>query len=136
MPIGPFLEQSDYDRLLWACDVNFVRGEDSFVRAQWAGRPFIWHIYPQDENLHHVKLRAFLQLYLQDEQHAGSAPNVAALSLAWNGAQPCADWPALWQSLLGELPALAVRATHWRQRMLANGDLASNLLSFAASVAG
>src|SRR5258706_8980038 len=30
----PFLRQTDYDRLLWACDVNFVRGEDSFVRAQ------------------------------------------------------------------------------------------------------
>ncbi len=42
----PFVEQERYDLLLWACDVNFVRGEDSFVRAQWAGRPFIWHIYP------------------------------------------------------------------------------------------
>ena len=27
--------------------VNFVRGEDSFVRAQWAARPFAWHVYPQ-----------------------------------------------------------------------------------------
>ena len=43
----PFLPQASFDRLLWACDVNFVRGEDSFVRAQWAGRPFVWQIYPQ-----------------------------------------------------------------------------------------
>ena len=35
----PFLAQDRYDQLLWACDVNFVRGEDSFVRAQWAGGP-------------------------------------------------------------------------------------------------
>jgi uncharacterized repeat protein (TIGR03837 family) len=62
----PFMPQPDYDRLLWACDLNFVRGEDSWVRAQWAGRPFVWHIYPQDENLHHKKLRAFLQKYAAD----------------------------------------------------------------------
>ena len=43
----PFVPQAEYDRLLWACDVNIVRGEDSFVRAQWANRPFAWHIYPQ-----------------------------------------------------------------------------------------
>src|SRR5207245_2065289 len=48
----PYIPQPDYDKLLWACDLNFVRGEDSFVRAQWAGKPFIWHIYPQDKDLH------------------------------------------------------------------------------------
>ena len=34
----PFIRQQDYDTLLWCCDFNAVRGEDSFVRAQWAGR--------------------------------------------------------------------------------------------------
>jgi uncharacterized repeat protein (TIGR03837 family) len=43
----PFVEQADYDRLLWTCDLNFARGEDSFVRAQWAAMPMIWQIYPQ-----------------------------------------------------------------------------------------
>ncbi len=52
----PWLTQSGYDRLLWSCDLNFVRGEDSWVRAQWAGNSFIWHIYAQEENLHHKKL--------------------------------------------------------------------------------
>jgi len=42
----PFVEQERYDELLWVCDVNFVRGEDSCVRAQWAGKPFVWQIYP------------------------------------------------------------------------------------------
>ena len=46
----PFLPQTQFDRLLWACDVNFVRGEDSFVRAQWARRPFVWQVYPQSDN--------------------------------------------------------------------------------------
>ena len=76
----PFVAQPDYDKLLWACDLNFVRGEDSFVRAQWAGKPFIWHIYPQDENLHHKKLRAFLQRYAAD------IDSLTAFSLRWNGA--------------------------------------------------
>lgn len=127
--VMPFVAQPDYDRLLWACDVNFVRGEDSFVRAQWAGRPFLWHIYPQDENLHHVKLRAFLQRYAAP----GSALEEAALR--WNGAlaEP-SDWPALWQRLRDALPALGLHALGWEGRMLALGDLAANLLRFAGKL--
>jgi len=124
----PFLPQPDYDKLLWACDFNLVRGEDSFVRAQWAGRPFVWNIYAQDENLHHVKLRAFLQRY-----DIGS-PALSALSLAWNGANPHADWPALWADLHAEMAQIAARTSLWQQRMLANGDLASNLLQFAQTL--
>jgi len=56
----PALPQPGFDELLWACDLNFVRGEDSLVRALWAGQPFIWHIYPQDDGAHEHKLNAFL----------------------------------------------------------------------------
>lgn len=129
----PFLAQPDYDRLLWACDLNFVRGEDSFVRAQWAGRPFIWHIYPQDENLHHKKLRAFLQRYSSDLE------SMSALSLCWNGAMNCGgndkgNWAELWSRFCAEMPKITQRAEDWRKSMLENGDLASNLLKFASSV--
>ncbi len=128
----PFVPQDDYDRLLWACDLNFVRGEDSFVRAQWAGRPFVWHIYPQDEQLHHKKLRAFLQRYAS-EQPALSA--LSELSLQWNGAGgSAADWPALWQAYRTQMPAMQQRAAAWQQQMLALGDLASNLLRFAGTL--
>ncbi|MYN45319.1 elongation factor P maturation arginine rhamnosyltransferase EarP [Pseudoduganella sp. FT93W] len=124
----PFVPQEDYDRLLWSCDLNFVRGEDSFVRAQWAGRPFVWHIYPQDEQLHHKKLRAFLQRY------AAGLPDLSALSLQWNGAgSSAADWPALWAGFRTQMPAMQQRAEAWQQQMLALGDLASNLLRFAAT---
>lgn len=122
----PFVAQPDYDRLLWACDLNFVRGEDSFVRAQWAGKPFIWHIYPQDENLHHKKLGAFLQRY---------APDLAGwcdFSLFWNGAGEAGHLD--WSRLQADMPALVNRAADWRRQMLENGDLASNLLKFAASI--
>ena len=59
----PFVPQDDYDRLLWCSSVNFVRGEDSFVRAQWAARACAWHIYPQAEAAHWAKLEAFLARY-------------------------------------------------------------------------
>lgn len=129
----PFVAQPDYDKLLWACDVNLVRGEDSFVRAQWAGRPFVWHIYPQDENLHQVKLRAFLQRY------AAGMDSLAAFSLGWNGAgdealSVRADWPAWWAAVLADLPQMARRAEDWQQQMLENGDLAGNLLAFAGTL--
>ncbi|XYJ12220.1 elongation factor P maturation arginine rhamnosyltransferase EarP [Telluria sp. B2] len=126
----PFVAQPDYDRLLWACDLNFVRGEDSWVRAQWAGKPFVWHIYFQEENLHHKKLRAFLDRYAVD------LPALDAFSLHWNGAGPGEgqDWAALWSGLKNELPAAADRAAAWEAQMLENGDLASNLLAFARSL--
>ena len=128
----PFVAQPDYDRLLWACDLNFVRGEDSWVRAQWAGKPFIWHIYFQEENLHHKKLRAFLDRYAVD------LPSLRTFSLHWNGAGPgdlqAQDWAALWSDLKNELPDAADRTAAWEAQMLENGDLASNLLAFAGSL--
>ena len=126
--VVPFVSQPDYDKLLWACDLNLVRGEDSFVRAQWAGKPFIWHIYHQDEQLHHVKLRAFLARYANS--------SVTAFALAWNGVDTGAapDWPALWQALQDDADGFAHRAQAWQQEMLAHGDLASNLLDFACSL--
>ncbi|MGK5032145.1 elongation factor P maturation arginine rhamnosyltransferase EarP [Janthinobacterium sp. MDT1-19] len=128
----PFVPQDDYDRLLWACDVNLVRGEDSFVRAQWAGRPFLWHIYLQDENLHHVKLRAFLQRYATDAD--GAIDSLVQAALAWNGASADAfPWTQLWLALQADLPRISARAQAWQLQMQSNGDLASNLLAFAGA---
>lgn len=125
--VVPFMPQTDYDRLLWACDLNFVRGEDSWVRAQWAARPFVWHIYPQDENLHHVKLRAFLQKYAVNVQ------SLVDFSLRWNDARE-GHMDVLWPSLQAELPTMTRRAREWETQMLANGDLVSNLLAFVRSL--
>lgn len=75
----PFIDQRDYDRLLWLGSLNFIRGEDSFIRAIWAGRPFIWQIYEQEENTHLVKLDAWLA------SSKTSAP-VASMMHAWNKA--------------------------------------------------
>jgi uncharacterized repeat protein (TIGR03837 family) len=124
----PFLPQADYDKLLWACDFNFVRGEDSFVRAQWAGKPFIWHIYVQDEDLHHKKLRAFLDRY------AIGIDSLNALSLQWNGAQgQSEDCARSWQGFAADARIIEERAEEWRQKVLEIGDMTSNLLSFCAA---
>ncbi|MFZ6755271.1 elongation factor P maturation arginine rhamnosyltransferase EarP [Undibacterium sp. Dicai25W] len=126
----PFIPQSDYDRLLWACDLNFVRGEDSFVRAQWANKPFVWHIYPQDENLHHVKLKAFLN------RHTAKTATLDKLSLTWNAASDLhGNWADVWQTLLTELPQITLLSTEWEQEMLKNGNFSTNLLQFATTLA-
>ncbi|MFP5461653.1 MAG: elongation factor P maturation arginine rhamnosyltransferase EarP [Gammaproteobacteria bacterium] len=74
------LSQLQYDRLLWSCDLNFVRGEDSWVRAHWAGRPFVWQPYPQDAQTRCTKLDAFLERFARQ---AGKIDEAAQLMHAW-----------------------------------------------------
>jgi len=128
----PFLAQEDYDRLLWASDINFVRGEDSFVRAQWASRPLVWNAYAQSENAHALKEDAFLALYA-----GGLAPDVAAahasFSRSWNdvgdgGQSVGARWPALVRAQ----PALQDHARTWAQALASQDDLADALVKFVA----
>lgn len=122
----PFLNQDDYDRLLWSCDLNFVRGEDSFVRAQWAARPFVWQIYPQDEGAHLVKLQAFLDRLVPVLPEAARSPT-AEMFLAWNAAASLETaWPA-WRDILPELDANLSKWSEWLRK---TGDLATNLVAF------
>ncbi|MBB3102340.1 elongation factor P maturation arginine rhamnosyltransferase EarP [Azomonas macrocytogenes] len=124
----PFLTQDQYDQLLWCCDFNAVRGEESFVRAQWTGKPLVWHIYPQDESAHWVKLDAFFQLYSSNlAVEARSA--LYDFWCAWNSGQGAGKaWLCLgqYESVLGD------HAEYWVRRQEANGDLAGKLVSFHA----
>ena len=121
----PFLSQAEYDRLLWACDLNFVRGEDSFVRAQWAGKPLIWNIYPQQDAVHPKKLAAFLDLYCKDAAETHALP---AFWRAWNSldGDPAATWPAF----AATLPGLQRHAQHWATKLALQTDLATQLVKF------
>ncbi|HEY1329125.1 MAG TPA: elongation factor P maturation arginine rhamnosyltransferase EarP [Casimicrobiaceae bacterium] len=124
----PFLAQDAYDALLWSCDANFVRGEDSFVRAQWAACPFVWHAYPQADDAHRVKVEAFLDRYLA-EAPPDAADAVRAFWRAWNGGDArAAD---AWTRLRGAMPALAGHDARWAAHLAALPDLASSLLNFA-----
>lgn len=122
----PFVEQARYDALLWACDLNFVRGEDSFVRAQWAGLPFVWHIYAQEEEAHLVKLQAFMDRYLAGIEPA-AARALRDFWLAWNRGEGVA---AAWPAFAGSLPLLEAHGPVWSARLQQTGDLASNLVRF------
>jgi uncharacterized repeat protein (TIGR03837 family) len=115
----PVLSQIDFDHLLWASDINFVRGEDSVVRAIWAGKPFIWQIYPQDDGAHEAKLGAFLDMLTVPE-------SLRAFHRIWNGLAT------------GRLPPLA-DLNDWQQtaacsrsRLAGLPDLATNLVEYAA----
>ena len=115
----PHLTQRAYDELLWACDVNFVRGEDSLVRALWAGAPLVWHIYPQPEDdAHHAKLGAFLD-WLQ------APASLRRFHHVWNGIEagplPEIDRPG-WRA--------CVQAA--RQRLLEQPELGTQLIGFVA----
>ena len=126
----PLLPQDDYDRLLWACPVNFVRGEDSFVRAQWAARSFVWHIYPQSENAHWRKLDAFLDLCAAGLDSVAAA-RVRGLWHAWNGAPGAPDVGTAWRGFVCAHAALARHAGSWSERLARLPDLASGLVAAA-----
>lgn len=122
----PFVEQVQYDRLLWCCDFNAVRGEDSFVRAQWAGRPFLWHIYQQQEGAHWDKLEAFLALYSQ-----GLSPSAhAALNGMWRAWTDGDGVGESWRVLSQAWPELMAHAERWCSQQAARTDLATALVQF------
>ena len=141
-----FTEQRGYDALLWASDVNFVRGEDSFVRAQWAARPFVWQIYPQADHAHLPKLDAALEHYART---LAEAPRNALARFwhAWNsnGAPAAAGDPGGasglpldvpppapdWRDFAQYLPVFKARAQAWASELAQARDLGGNLAEFA-----
>lgn len=116
----PRLDQRDFDHLLWACDLNCVRGEDSLVRALWAGKPLLWHIYPQDDGAHAAKLDAFLDWLQADD-------GLRTLHHAWNPAITRTAHEAL---PLMDLKSWAKTAQLARQRLLQMDDLSTQLTQF------
>ena len=125
----PFLDPDDYDRLLWSCDLNFVRGEDSASRAQWAAQPMLWQLYPQADHAHRSKLHAFLALYGESLDPV-CADRLQNFSAWWNGVPIAADW----SGLMTVLPVLKAHARIWQQQLAASGELATALIEFAREI--
>ena len=114
--------QPAFDEMLWASDLNLVRGEDSLVRALWAGEAFVWQIYPQHDNAHHAKLEAFLD-WLE------APPSLRLFHHHWNGLPAAGCLPTLTAQMLAEWRDCARSA---RARQWSNDDLISQLQQFAA----
>jgi len=128
----PWLSQAGYDRLLWSCDLNHVRGEDSLVRALWARRPFLWQLYPQHDGAQHAKLEAFVDTYLAGVD-ARTARALRRRFGAWNG-HPAEDAgvashepdPSAWAAMA------TARGAAFEAEAVGGGDLAQRLCDFAA----
>jgi uncharacterized repeat protein (TIGR03837 family) len=129
-----FVPQHDFDALLSRFDVLFVRGEDSFVRAQWAGKPLIWHIYPQEEDSHLIKLQAFYDRYLGTGVLSATERSIVwRFVQAWNSGHTLAvseSLAELWAQFVAILPALHENAVLWRQQLLQQPDLVTQLRDF------
>ncbi|MBW3690148.1 elongation factor P maturation arginine rhamnosyltransferase EarP [Aeromonas dhakensis] len=125
----PMTDQAGYDRLLWSCDLNLVRGEDSFVRAQWAARPFLWHIYPQEEQAHMVKLDGFLDHYLAQLPTA-TGQWLRGFSHALNQGENTREWWAQWPD---HAAIWQQHGRHWSHKLLQDGDLVTRLVKFLES---
>ena len=116
----PLCDQTDFDHLLWSCDLNFVRGEDSLVRAVWAGKPLVWQIYPQHDEAHHSKLEAFLDAI-------EATASLRQFHRIWNDVDQGSLEPL-------ELQAWGDTIRAARERLLQQRDLVSQLLEFVDSV--
>lgn len=132
----PFLTQEDYDCLLWSCDLNFVRGEDSWVRAIWAGKPFVWQPYIQQDHTHLEKLKAFLTRYTENAADQDKAL-IHQVNMAWSGygsQQQIAGDGTIWHRLIKALPML-YSFTRKRSDLLAeDNDLATKLVIFSENL--
>ena len=122
----PFLPQATYDQLLWGCDVNFVRGEDSFVRAQWAQKPFVWQIYPQADQVHLIKLNAFLNRYLCDLP----VPITQAVRRCWHAWNDGGEIADAWRDFVAMRGIIEPHAKVWARQLDRTGNLADNLVRF------
>lgn len=128
--ILPFSDQDAYDSLLWACGLNFVRGEDSCVRAQWAARPLVWQAYPQAEAAHFDKVDALLARYVEGLDRA-AADAVSGMWRHWNGV-PCAvGLAACWSAWRAHQAAIERHAEAWCDHLGKAGRLAVKLVEFA-----
>lgn len=126
LQILPFLAPEEYDQLLWACDLNFVRGEDSWIRALWAAKPFIWQPYRQTEETHLIKLNAFLERYSGDLD-ADCCEILRRFHQNWcSHTLVAADYYALLQCS----SALQIHATTQTNQLTKQINLASQLTTF------
>jgi uncharacterized repeat protein (TIGR03837 family) len=126
LQVLPFLSQTDYDKLLAACDINFVRGEDSWIRAIWAGKPLIWQPYRQTEDTHITKLKAFLDLFYANCEEAAKQ-SIYEIQNAWASGEISAS---LWINYLQQLSILKVHTLQQSKSLAMQSDLATNLVIF------
>ncbi|MCB1954674.1 MAG: elongation factor P maturation arginine rhamnosyltransferase EarP [Rhodocyclaceae bacterium] len=124
----PFMAQDRFDQLLWACDLNLVRGEDSLVRALWAARPFLWQAYVQPDDAHLDKVAALATAFARGVAPAGLPGTYLSSLQAWNGTD---GGEGDWTGFLHKLPALAAATRRWSEVLAVGPELAGSLVELS-----
>jgi uncharacterized repeat protein (TIGR03837 family) len=132
----PYFDQDDFEKPLWVSNALVVRGEDSFVRAQTAAKPFLWNIYPirGDETTHMKKLAAFFELYAP--YYGQYAELVKDVNTIFNtGGNQFPTFWTIWRTMVEEVESekLQTAAAAWREHLFSLGSLSENLLAFIRS---
>ena len=128
----PFVPQAAFDRLLWLADAAIVRGEDSFVRALWAGLPFFWHIYRQDDDVHLQKLHSFWFKAMQDwSAELRQAFTVLSDDLNGAGAVSSLKREQAWQYLCAHWQSWVKSAAAWSEMLHGQDNALEKLARFS-----
>lgn len=120
------VSQDEYDELLCSSFINLVRGEDSIVRAMLAGKPFLWHIYPQEENAHIEKINALFDRMSEYCDDKKAVEKLRKLTLSYNGVSNLINSFDLkefykdWEKI----------SLQWSDHLISLGSLSSNLITF------
>ena len=128
----PFVPQAAFDRLLWLADAAIVRGEDSFVRALWAGLPFFWHIYRQDDDVHLQKLHSFWFKAMQGwPAELRQAFTVLSDDLNGAGAMSSLKREQAWQYLCAHWQSWVKSAAAWSEMLHGQDNALEKLARFS-----
>jgi uncharacterized repeat protein (TIGR03837 family) len=126
----PFIPQIEYDQLLWLCDINLVRGEDSLVRALWSGKPLLWHLYPQQNEDWLPKMQAFLDLYCNGLDNR-QTEILSTLWSQWNRGQNITE---IWALFMTKLDVFSCHGEKWCNKQKIQGHLTANLVHFCTEL--
>jgi uncharacterized repeat protein (TIGR03837 family) len=133
----PFLSQDDYDKLLATCDINFVRGEDSWIRAIWAAKPFIWQPYLQTENTHIKKLKAFIDVFYanyEQKEMLWKAHEYWAKEHDFQSSFQQSDFNAIWLNYINALQSIQAYTKEQTLKFAQQTDLATKLVAFSYQI--
>ena len=122
----PMVSQDEYDSYLIDSKLNLVRGEDSIVRAMLTGNPFLWHIYPQEEDVHKDKIEALFDRMSEICSSKKDVEILRQLTLSYNGFSDYLDS----FDLLGFYENWKKLSKEWSEHLISLGSLTDNLITF------
>ena len=131
----PYLNQSEWDRVMKSCSALVIRGEESMSRACLSGIPFIWHAYPQSDEYQLVKVKALLE---RMKPHFDEADfeivekvwleiNSSDDCIASRGAEKLSN---SYYDFFASVPRLVSGFQDFARSLRKNGDLAYNLMTY------